>query len=86
MKTIEDYYCTASWQTRKIHITYKKFQTCSTLCNSQLQLSSYHSLKTHSTLICYSDYTNLCKTCIKKLPNNVREELIYTYVLAKVKK
>lgn len=83
-KTIEDYYCTAAWQTEKIHINSKWGKIYKTSCG--LQLISYHSLKIHSSYIKYGTYKDLCKTCIKRLPDNVREEVIYNFVLAKVKK
>lgn len=86
-KTIEDYYCTSRYRLLDIvHIT--ENEDGNRMCNNKHELTWY----SLSTIQEYWDeepitlYSDLCIKCIKKLPDNVREEVIYNYVLAKVKK
>ena len=84
-KTIEDYYCTTRFRSDIIHITEK--EDSKKLCNNKFErwfypLSIIYKYTNEEPITLYS---NMCKTCIKRLPNNVREEVIYNYVLAKLK-
>ena len=83
---ITDYYCTTRYRSDIVHIT--KEEDGFILCNDyQTELTYYklHKIHIYTNEEPITLYSNLCTECLKKLPNNVREKLIYNFVLAKLK-
>lgn len=85
MKTIEDYYCTTRFRSDIVHITEE--EDGHRMCDKKHELTWYKLYYMHVYVdsIPTTLYSNLCIKCLKKLPDNVREEVIYNYVLAKIK-
>ncbi len=82
---ITNYHCTTRFRSDIVHISEKEDGL--RLCNNEQEntfyrLSEIH-VYTNDNLITL--YSNLCIDCLKELPNNVREKLIYNFVLAKIK-
>ncbi len=82
---ITDYYCTTRYRSNIVHIAEEEDRA--RLCNNKTEhtfysLSQIHVYTNEEPIVLYS---TLCTKCLKELPNNVREKLIYNFVLAKVK-
>ncbi len=82
---ITDYYCTTRVRSDIVHIAEGKDRT--RLCDNETEhtfypLSGIHRYTNLKPITLYSD---LCTKCLKELPNNIREKLIYNFVLVKIK-